>query len=111
MFRSLKREEALKEFNSFKEIVNDFQDSVFEIENLLKDSLQNKKIDKVIFAMKEIVEKTTQRKIKSKIPIVDINYLEAREIKKSDIDWILKKWRTFGSNFYRFMALCELTLY
>jgi hypothetical protein len=49
--------------------------------------------------MEEVVEKSTRRVVKSKIPLPEINYLEVESVTEFDVDWILKKIKNFWNKF------------
>ncbi|MEZ5042542.1 MAG: hypothetical protein R2828_21755 [Saprospiraceae bacterium] len=99
LFRNNNKIEALKEFNSFKKLCLDFTSSLEQVEFLIKQDNINKKVVKIIWASKEIIEKSTQRNLKTKIPMPDIDYLNSDVISESDIDWIIKKMKNFWGKY------------
>lgn len=99
LFRASKKGDALNEFNCFKDLCFTFQSSLNEVKDYIEDIGQSKKLDKFLLTIGEIVEKTTQRSIKSKFPLSEINYLKTNSITEFDIDWILKKMKNFWGKF------------
>lgn len=99
LFRSLNRDDALGEYDCFKDLCLDFQSSLNEVKDYIEDIGQSKKLDKLLLTTLEIIEKTTQRSIKSKIPMPDIDYLRTNNVSESDIDWMLTRMKNFWVKF------------
>lgn len=110
LFRASKKENALDEFNYFKDLCLAFQRSLNEVRGYIEDIGQSKKLDKFLLTIIEIVEKSTKRTIKSKIPLSEINYLKTNSITESDMDWILKKLKNFWVKFLQVYGSLRIDL-
>jgi len=98
-FRSLSKEEGLIKFNLFKNLCLSFSSAMNEAKSLVDNVDRGKRLNKLFMSMEEITTKTTQRTIKSKIPLPDTDYLKVNDIAEFDVDWILKKMRNFWGKF------------
>lgn len=99
LFRTSKKRDAQNEFNAFRELCLVFIESLNKVKSLISELGQNKKLDKLLLAAEEIIEKTTRRMVKSKIPLPEIDYLKTDAVTEFDIDWILKKMKNYWGKF------------
>ena len=99
LFRASKRKDAQDMFNSFRELCLTFQASLIRVRGLIDKHQYSRKFDRLLFTIAEIVEKTTQRTIKSKIPSPEIDYLKVDGVTEFDVDWILQKMKNYWGKF------------
>lgn len=77
-------EQGLSEYEKFKIKWIELMSNIDEIKPFLPK-------DKNIQTIEEMLMKSVNREMQSKIPIPLKNYLDESEINESDIDWIIKK--------------------
>jgi hypothetical protein len=110
LFRSLNKKEALGKFYLFKELCLSFLDALDEVKDMVKHTDQSRKLNKLLRTMQEIVNEATQRKIKSKIPLKESNYLKTSDVAEFDIDWMLRRIENFWVKFLQVYGSLRIDL-
>jgi hypothetical protein len=99
LFRDLDAEKAMMKFQFFKNLCLNFKNDLIDVNSFLQKRKDHRVFEKIYSSMEEVVEKSTRRVVKSKIPLPEINYLEVESVTEFDVDWILKKIKNFWNKF------------